>query len=332
MEETTQTNPQYTLPGSTPKPTAPWLRPFLLGLAAVMLVVAAAFYLIQREPADTQAFVYVETSPVGEVAKLLDGDTLVAPEFAGEGIVAEYVDRGDSGVALVRTLAATSTEADIYRAFDMDLYTIGTEVRRLTTDGARKGQVALSSDGTQAAYAYVESENPLANDNPRFADWKVAVLTIATGELREVGSGTAPAFIDSDAGRAVLYATEEGLAVFSLSSGSTASYIAPEFTEAYASLEVAPDGRHFLVRDSGTEQHAVYAIESALPSLEVALVGYVPSLIAPTLTHERVYGLSVSGTGAAEVRSYPLENLNTESRLVRALPDGGSVIRLIPHY
>lgn len=330
MDEPIQTIPQHDVPQSKPQKTAPWKVPVLAG-SLIIILAAGAYYLMQREPADAQAFTYIEISPIGEVARVLEGNELIPPAYEGEGIVSEYLKRGSMSVGIVRTLTATSTETNSYRAFDTDVVILS-EGRQLTDDGIRKTSLAIASDGTQIAYAYVDSENQLANDNPQPADWSVAVVSVASGEVMRLGKGTAPHFVDSAAGRVIVFVTTDGLAVYDLSTGASSSYNAPAFQDALTSLAVSPDGKHLLVRDRGTEQHAVYAIGQAVPSLTLTLVGYVPSLIAATLSNERVYGLAVNRDGATEIRSYPIENLNAESRLVRTIPEGSSVIRLIPHY
>lgn len=322
------------------EPTAPALAQptgnralsIILVLLGVLLVSGVAYYIWYRSTADSQTFAYVAATPIGDVANVLEGDELRAPELGIDASAAEYVEQEGLSVAIVRTLAATSTERNTYRAFDMNVRVLGEAGRMLTNDGARKAWLAVSSDGAQVAYAFVDSENPLANDNPKPGDWSVAVLTVATGEVVTVGQGISPQFVDATEGRALLFATTEGLRLYDLATGASTDYSQPEFAGAYASFAVSPDSAHLLVRDRATGQHAVYKIVRALPELDLELVGYVPSLVTAALTNERVYGIAVSATGTSELRSYPLADLNTESRLVRALPQNHTVIRIIPQY
>lgn len=304
----------------------------ILVLIGVLLISGIAYYLWYRSTADTQAFAYVAATPAGDVANVLEGDELRAPDLGTDASVSEYRERDGSTIAIVRTIAATSTERNTYRIFDMNVWALGAEDRALTNDGTRKAWLEVASDGTQIAYAFVDSENPLANDNPRPSDWSVAVLTAATGEVTTIGRGVAPQFIETVEGRALLYATTEGIRLQSLATGAFVDYPQPEFAGAFASFAVSPDGAHLLVRDNATGQHAVYKIVRALPELDLELVGYAPSLVTATLTNERVYGITVSDTGVSELRSYLLADLNTESRLVRALPQNHTVTRIIPQY
>ena len=331
MEDTIQINPEHTAVADEPKNSGmrKWL--VLMGALGMVIVIGVGvFYLTNREQSTTQSFTYLETSPLGEEAKVPQDGVLVAPVVGVKGNVSEYVVLETVQAGLVRTLAATSTEVNTYRVFDTDLYLLGKNAQRITTDGKRKGWLALSGDGTKAAFSFVDSANPLSETNPEPLDWSVAVVTLATGETKVLGKGIAPKF--SATGDVVIFASVTGLRVYDLAANSLTSIDLPQFASAFGSFDMSPDGKHLLVRDSATGEYAVYALEGTLPELKPTLVGHVPSLITAALSSDSMFALALTSTGGTEVRSYLLGDLGAEGKILSTLPEGSSVTRITPQY
>ena len=331
MEDTTQTNREPVVLAEESKNfmSRKWL--VLMGAVVIVIMIGAGvYYFTSREQSTTQSFTYLETSPLGEEAKVLKGGALVAPVVGVKGNVSEYVVLKTLQAGLVRTLAATSTEVNTYRAFDTDLYLLGKNSQRITTDGKHKGWLALSGDGTKAAFSFVDSLNPLSEANPAPLDWSVAVVTLATGETKVLGKGVAPKF--SPTGDVVVFASVTGLRVYDLATDTLTNVDLPQFASAFGSFDMSPDGKHILVRDSVTGEYTVYALEGTLPELKLSLVGHVPSFITAALSNESVFGLTLSSAGTSEVRSYLLNDLGAEGKLLSTLPEGSSVTRITPQY
>lgn len=330
MEETIQTVPEHGEVVTESKNLVLGKGPLALGVLALVILLGVGMYFWSQsnQQDSVQEFTYSETSPLGEVAKLLQNGALVAPAFDKEGIVADYAVQGVVHLALVRTLAATSTEVNIYRPFDTDLYLLGEESKRLTTDGTAKGWLSLSGDGTHAAYAFVDAKNPLAATNPGPTDWSVAVVSVAGGEVTVLGRGVSPKFLGT--GDTVVFATLTGLRSYNLPTGESTAYDLPQLASAFSSFDLSPDGKYLVVRDPATGQHAVYAVEGSLSELK--LVGKIPSLTAAALTNKNVFGLKPSTSNVAAVRSYSLQDLGAEGKLFATLPEGSSVTRITPQY
>gem|GEM_PF-6753485 len=310
MNTTTDT-PPVAAPQEPQKPIRP-----IIGILAIVLAVAAliAFFVLGTKRSAPE-FVYQRVTPIGEVAVRADGAPVDAAALGVDGQVVEYLETDAAQFALVRTLAATSSDGVPPNPFIYDVYLAGDAPRALTTDGERKAGLAVSADGSKVAYAHRRSDIPEALIEASGASWQVAVVDTATGAVTELGEGVAPQLVTEDDGTLVLFSSRDGVVIRNLANDAmtlaTSLLPAGVMTE----IDVSPDGEHLMFRDTVNGRYSVFRVSSFLPTLVVAPVGQIPmGLKHAALGTDQVYALRALDTGYVEQLAFPLSRLDAPAR------------------
>ena len=312
-------------PSAAPVNRVPGL--ILIITAAVLVLIAVLIMYFQQKDGRFIEFAFARLTPIGEEAVVLKDGELASPTLGMEGQAVSYLKASGVEVALVRTLAATSTGTAVVNPFKVDAYLLGAAPRQLTSDGMPKTGLAVSADGQTIAYAYLDaSKNPQVLLTPTLADWRIALVDVASGAVTDLGQGYRPQLVDG----ILVYAALDGIHVYSIADGAgvTSSLISGA---AAVSLDLAADGGHLIYRDPVTLRHAIFAVSALYPELVLAPVGQSPaSFIDAAVSGDTLYGLASNEAGGTEVRAFALDDLSSAGTIVHSFPAGSLIGRLIP--
>lgn len=312
-------------------------RPLFIAivLGAIVLAAAAlaAYFFISKDGLTAPRFVFMQVDEMfGERAYVLSEGSLVAPATGISGLVLEYAESSGKAIALVRTVTPISPEDTATNPFKTTLYLLGDEPRALSAADTILSGIALSDDGTYAAYAYLDvAENPAAVVAPSASDWNVRIVSTETGEAREAGDGTMPQFVMVGDREVLVFGSTNGLTVYDLEEGSSVTDTSVFPAEVALRIRVAEDGRHLLYRDITNDRFSVFEIVSLHPTLRVEPIGQISTaLVDAVIVGDRVFGIARDAEGAHEVRSFAIAALEGDGALVERLPLGAAPHRLIP--
>lgn len=335
MEESTQTKLQYAVPGFNLGKSASWKKPVLIGLAVVIILVAAAFLITPIRAQLTHVWFYL-TAPEeakqlivaganpGEIGKFaiftLSGrEEMTVPV---EGLIIDYAER--NGVRIASVVNPT-TMAD-------ELYLIGDEPTQLTEDRYSKTGIAISHDGSRIAFNAPPNKQIGA---PYFSmlpeGWVVMVMDLETREIIEVGKGYGAQFVDAGDPSKIVYVSAEGLVAYDLDSGvSVTNDVVPPFSAAYP-IRVSDDGTKALIFNPEQNRYGINTIDTT--TLKHTLYAAIPDTFANAiLTDTHAYWVKKGNTVApSELWTLSLRENSTPRRLYTFF-DGFTVSRVINRH
>lgn len=293
----------------------------IAAIIAIALVIGAAFLLSGRFlPGQTPEFAYMSQGPLGEEVYLLEGRELVPPELNMEGRVIEIARGSNQDFGLVRTIAASSTDAPAIVPFEINVFRLSGEPEAVTKDGTFKMGLAVSKDSRYLAYSY---SNPLLGPSQSlaFENRKVRLMDLEEGAQYELGQGTDAHFIERDGKAFLAFVSTGGLTIYNLEEHIpvlNSAVLAPELAR---SARVAPDGAHLIYHDPASSRWSLFRVEGLYPVLELASVGRIPTpLQSAVVSGSNVYGLTKNEGGQYEIRVFDSGSLETEGKVITTLP------------
>lgn len=288
-----------------------WQKPALIGLAAVIIVIIAAFLITPVRA--TIAHVWFQLTASEEAKQLIvaGGNPGMPTKFqtfaafgreelmlSVEGLVIDYAERDGIRIASVANPAAMSSE----------LYLLGETAEQLTQDLYTKTEIAISHDGSRIAYSAPAEKRfigPFFSLVPQ--DWTVMVMDLATREITEVGQGHGAEFADPNDSSKILYSSPAGLTLVDIDTGErTVNGNVPTFNASFP-VRISDDGTKALVLDSTAGTYSVYMIERE--SLVLTPIAMLPHKFASAvLTDTTAYWVKKGVEGSpSELWSLQLE-------------------------
>lgn len=153
-----------------------------------------------------------------------------------------------------------------------------------------KDTPALSFDGSLVAYA--ELALPIVEflDSALVRDWRVRLVDLESGEVRDLGVGYRPFFI-SESPQVLAFSSPEGLTAVVLESEERIILPHLPVEDVSQSMHVSLTGSYLVAYNSATKHYGVYAITDPI-SFEIQALGEVPDTLEHIAISEgTIYGI-----------------------------------------
>jgi hypothetical protein len=254
------------------------------------------------------------------------------------GALVDFDRAGGVSAAVMET--ATGTQ---------DVYLLGGEARRLTSDGGFKSFVAVSPDGKTVAYAEHATTTLVTVSGPRLvvattspgilsptrvvatttepapffapADWVVKAVDLATGAISAYGAGIAPQFFSRDGASYLFFTTSAGVEAVDLATGAREDLPSSIAT---APAHISADGAWLLLPTAGS--YALSALRGLHP-MRTERAAALPEAIEAARFSGGTLWLATAEGARATLGAYALPGATADA----ALPLGTTtVLRILP--